>query len=100
MPRVAKRKSTVKDEDFENVDPVEEKVSAAKKRKTTKGAKAGENMKLAERTVVSSLKKAMYIGAHVSAAGGLSHLSLLLSSIRRHLDVRLDIRSVHLHNWN
>ena len=72
MPRVAKRKSTVKDEDFENVEPVEEKISAAKKRKTTKGAKAGENMKLAERTAVSSLKKAMYIGAHVSGAGGSS----------------------------
>ncbi|PNY24456.1 DNA-(Apurinic or apyrimidinic site) lyase [Tolypocladium capitatum] len=42
---------------------------AAKKRKT-KAAKDADSMPLAERTAVSSLKKAMYIGAHVSAAGG------------------------------
>lgn len=40
-----------------------------KKRKTAK-AKDEDVMPLADRTAVSSLKKAMYIGAHVSAAGG------------------------------
>lgn len=41
-----------------------------KKRRTTK-AKGEDTMPLADRTAVSSLKKAMYIGAHVSAAGGM-----------------------------
>lgn len=43
---------------------------AAKKRKT-KAEKEEENMPLAARTVISSMKRAMYIGAHVSGAGGL-----------------------------
>lgn len=42
-----------------------------KKRKTAK-SKEEDAMPLADRTAVSSLKKAMYIGAHVSAAGGKS----------------------------
>lgn len=41
----------------------------AKKRKTKKD-KVDEMPPLAARTAVSSLKKAMYIGAHVSGAGG------------------------------
>lgn len=40
-----------------------------KKRKTK--AKDEDAMPLADRTAMPSLKKAMYIGAHVSAAGGL-----------------------------
>lgn len=40
-----------------------------KKRKAGK-AKDEDAMPLAERTAAASLKKAMYIGAHVSAAGG------------------------------
>jgi AP endonuclease-1 len=53
----------------EEEDEVREVVKPAKKRKTK--AKEEENgMPLAERTAVASLKKAMYIGAHVSAAGG------------------------------
>ncbi|KAK3192820.1 DNA-(apurinic or apyrimidinic site) lyase [Lecanicillium sp. MT-2017a] len=44
----------------------------AKKRKTTK-AKDEDAMPLADRTAVSSLKKFMYIGAHVSAAGGVQN---------------------------
>ncbi|UKZ78051.1 hypothetical protein TrVFT333_005785 [Trichoderma virens FT-333] len=44
---------------------------AVKKRKSQ--AKGGEDeMPLVERTAVSSLSKAMYIGAHISAAGGIS----------------------------
>lgn len=42
---------------------------ASKKRKTTKSNEK-DAMPLTERTAVGSLKKAMYIGAHVSAAGG------------------------------
>lgn len=45
---------------------------AKKKRriKSNAGAKDGDGMPLAARTPVSGLKKAMYVGAHVSAAGG------------------------------
>ncbi|KAJ3495136.1 hypothetical protein NLG97_g3608 [Lecanicillium saksenae] len=43
-----------------------------KKRKTGK-TKEEDAMPLSDRTAVSSLKKAMYIGAHVSAAGGRFH---------------------------
>lgn len=53
---------------------------AAKKRKTTttaastKKSKSSEDMPpLAPRTAVASLKKAMYVGAHVSAAGGVQN---------------------------
>ncbi len=62
------KKRTKASEDHEDT-PVEEPTKPAKKRKTTK-AKEEDAMPLAERTVVSSLKKGMYIGAHVSAAGG------------------------------
>ena len=50
----------------------EERPQPAKKRKTAVKSKKEEGagaMPLAERTSVSSLKKAMYIGAHVSSAG-------------------------------
>lgn len=64
----SKRKSTAgEDEDFENHIPAEEE-KPAKKPKTKTGEE--KNMPLAERTAVSSLKKAMYIGAHISSAGG------------------------------
>ncbi|POR35366.1 DNA-(Apurinic or apyrimidinic site) lyase 1 [Tolypocladium paradoxum] len=55
-----------------NGEDVVEAPKAAKKRKT-RAAKEAETMPLAERTAVSSLKKAMYIGAHVSAAGGVQN---------------------------
>lgn len=48
--------------------------SQPKKRKTEK-AKDEDTMPLADRTAVSSLKKAMFIGAHVSAAGGMLPMS-------------------------
>ncbi|KAK2609026.1 DNA-(apurinic or apyrimidinic site) lyase [Conoideocrella luteorostrata] len=45
-----------------------------KKRKARAKAKAADNtMPLVVRTAVSSLKKTMYIGAHVSAAGGVQN---------------------------
>lgn len=51
----------------------------AKKRKTTgKAAKTEDMAPLATRTVVSSLKRAMYIGAHVSGAGGEFAPSMLM----------------------
>ncbi|KXH51477.1 apurinic endonuclease [Colletotrichum simmondsii] len=54
----------------------DEEEKPAKKRKTTvaKGkAKKEDDMPLADRTAVSSLKRAMYIGAHVSGAGGVQN---------------------------
>ena len=58
------------------VDPEDEPAAApstsAKKRKTKAKAKDSDEdaMPLAERTTIAALKKPMYIGAHVSAAGG------------------------------
>lgn len=61
----------------------EVKKPAPKKRKTAKKENKDEDMApLAERTAVSSLKKAMYIGAHVSAAGGISSTTLRSSALR------------------
>jgi AP endonuclease-1 len=45
----------------------------AKKRKTAPKGKPEDAMPLAERTAVSSLQKAMHIGAHVSGAGGVQN---------------------------
>jgi AP endonuclease 1 len=60
--------------DYEEDDSlaVAEPNRPAKKRKTkAKEKSAAAAMPLAERTAVTSLKKAMYLGAHVSAAGGI-----------------------------
>jgi AP endonuclease 1 len=62
----AKRKPKAEDDDEED-DEGEKKVT--KKRKT-KEEKEAENMPLAPRTAIGTLKKAMHIGAHVSGAGG------------------------------
>lgn len=59
-------------------EPEEVKKPAPKKRKTKKD-KEDDMAPLAERTAVSSLKKAMYIGAHVSAAGGMCCLLNMLT---------------------
>lgn len=66
-----KRKVTVEEGDVGG--EVEKKV--AKKRKS-KEDKEKEAMPLAVRTVVTGLKRKMYIGAHISAAGGTSPLVL------------------------
>lgn len=64
-----KRKAKTKDDD----DDADE-TKAPKKRKTkSKEEKEAEAMPLAARTLVGSLKKAMYIGAHVSGAGGVQN---------------------------
>ncbi|KAI0196863.1 xylose isomerase-like protein [Astrocystis sublimbata] len=52
----------------------EHKAAVPKKRRTTKAkGKDEDTMPLAERTAIASLKKAMYIGAHVSSAGGVQN---------------------------
>ncbi|TGJ88031.1 hypothetical protein E0Z10_g763 [Xylaria hypoxylon] len=69
---VKKRKAIVKAKLEEEDSAAEEpKAAAPKKRRATKAkAKPEDAMPLVERTAISSLKKAMYIGAHVSGAGG------------------------------
>jgi hypothetical protein len=61
----AKRKAKTDDEDEEGADD-----NKVKKKRKTKEEKEAEAMPLAERTAIGALKKAMHIGAHVSAAGG------------------------------
>ncbi|RCI11822.1 hypothetical protein L249_7377 [Ophiocordyceps polyrhachis-furcata BCC 54312] len=53
-------------------NPVESDEEATRRpvKRTKTKAQRDENMALSERTAVSSLGKAMYLGAHVSAAGG------------------------------
>lgn len=60
----AKRKAKIEDEDADD--------TKVKKKRKTKEEKEAEAMPLAERTAISTLNKAMYFGAHVSAAGGTS----------------------------
>lgn len=64
----AKRHARTEDDEEESEHAGEKKVT--KKRKT-KEEKEAEAMPLAARTAIGALKKAMYIGAHVSGAGGL-----------------------------
>ncbi|CAD6439207.1 18583cfa-7e5f-4830-b4d1-0df306cf5db3 [Sclerotinia trifoliorum] len=71
---VTKKKSSVKrklkDEDED--EAVEEPTAGKKltKKRKTKEEKEAEIMPLAQRTLVSTLKQAIHIGAHVSGAGG------------------------------
>jgi AP endonuclease-1 len=65
-----KRKKAAKDEEDEEDDEDASEKKVIKKRKT-KEEKEAEAMPLAARTLVGGLKKAMYIGAHVSGAGGM-----------------------------
>lgn len=74
--RVTKRKAVVEDDD-EEVVKAEKDSKPAKKSRTAK-TKIEDIMPLAKRTAVSSLKQAMYIGAHVSGAGGKGYLYLPL----------------------
>lgn len=64
--RPRKRIATADDDD----DAVADKAKKTTKKRKTKEEKEGEAMPLAARTVVGTLKNAMHIGAHVSAAGG------------------------------
>lgn len=68
----AKRKVKEEDEDEDEGDEKAHAVAAPKvvKKRRTTTKKEDDATPLAERTDVPLLKKAMYIGAHVSAAGG------------------------------
>ncbi|KAH8905454.1 DNA-lyase, partial [Coniochaeta sp. PMI_546] len=63
-----KRKTKAKKEADD--DQQDEEKPVKKKRRTKAEKEAEENMVLAARTAATALKRAMYIGAHVSAAGG------------------------------
>ncbi|TLS26200.1 hypothetical protein PpBr36_05275 [Pyricularia pennisetigena] len=67
-----KKEKAKEKEEKVKVQDIPEAKPAAKRQKTVKG-KEEDIMPLAERTVVSTLKRAMYIGAHVSAAGGVQN---------------------------
>ncbi|KAK8124969.1 AP endonuclease 1 [Apiospora kogelbergensis] len=69
--RATKRKTVAEDDD-EVVKAEKASKPAAKKMRTAK-AKIEDIVPLAKRTAVSSLKKTMYIGAHVSGAGGVQN---------------------------
>ena len=61
----------------EETKPAPAPKPAPKAAAKTKKAKAGDETPLADRTDITTLKKAMYIGAHVSSAGGTYlHLSI------------------------
>ena len=64
----SKRKVKAEDDEDENEEGAGEKI-VTKKRKT-KEEKEAESIPLATRTSIELLKKGMYIGAHVSGAGG------------------------------
>lgn len=68
-------KAAVKDEEEEEQEEatIAESKPAPKKRKTGGKVKPEDMPPLASRSAVASLKKAMYIGAHVSAAGGVQN---------------------------
>ncbi|KAK3329625.1 xylose isomerase-like protein [Apodospora peruviana] len=71
---VSKRKIVQADDDFENDSPAgDETKKPTPKKRRTKAEKEEDNMPLAPRTAISSLKRAMYIGAHVSGAGGVQN---------------------------
>jgi AP endonuclease 1 len=67
----SKRKAEEDEQEPDEKPAVAQPAPAAKKRKTKGSSGSDDAMPLAERTAVSTLGKAMYIGAHVSAAGGL-----------------------------
>ncbi|KAI0396085.1 xylose isomerase-like protein [Xylariaceae sp. FL0594] len=63
-------KTEAKVEDEDVVAATEDEPKAAPKKRRTAKTKTEDLAPLAERTAIESLKKAMYIGAHVSSAGG------------------------------
>lgn len=71
-PKTIKKSKITGKRKLDSVTEREGSTQSKKQQKRPKtNAKAEESaMKLADRTTVSSLTKAMYIGAHVSAAGG------------------------------
>ncbi|KAI1661495.1 AP endonuclease [Daldinia decipiens] len=73
-PKSSKKRKAdkIEDEEEDQVEdePVAEKPKAGKKLKTATKTKTEDLMALAKRTIIDTLKKSMYIGAHVSSAGG------------------------------
>jgi len=65
----AKRKTKAEEQDGDEAD-----AAKPKKKRKTKEEKEAEAMPILPRTAVSSLKKAMHIGAHVSGAGGMYYV--------------------------
>ena len=55
----------------EEMDEEDGKEVVTKKKRKTKEEKEAENVPLAERTVIATLKRSMHIGAHVSSAKGI-----------------------------
>ncbi|KAK0733460.1 xylose isomerase-like protein [Lasiosphaeria miniovina] len=78
-PTAAKRKAAALAEDVnsgpDDKEEEEKKKPAAKKRNTSKKAAGSkpDDMPLATRTAVASLPRAVFIGAHVSGAGGVQN---------------------------
>ncbi|PRP89760.1 hypothetical protein PROFUN_00102 [Planoprotostelium fungivorum] len=88
MPTVSRKRKSVK----QSITEVEEnqegsetritkEVTEAAKQKVTKKRKTKEMAALIARTPVSSLKKAMYIGAHVSSAGEECYELILIKGV-------------------
>lgn len=74
--KVKTKRKAIKNEEAADEDEAgegEDAKPAPKKRKTKAEKEAEENMILAPRTAVSSLKRSMFIGAHVSGAGGIQN---------------------------
>jgi AP endonuclease-1 len=71
------KRKAIKNEEADDEELAEDedgdKKPAPKKRKTKAEKEAEENMIFAPRTAVSSLKRSMFIGAHVSGAGGIQN---------------------------
>lgn len=65
-----KRKIKDEDEDVEEEKIVEKPAKKVVKKRKTKEEAENDAMPVAARTAVATLKKKMYIGAHISAAGG------------------------------
>ncbi|KAL7629262.1 DNA-(apurinic or apyrimidinic site) lyase [Parahypoxylon ruwenzoriense] len=70
--RKAAQTKAEEDEEYEEEEPPAEEPKAGKKRKTAK-TKPEDDMALAKRTSIDTLGKSMYIGAHVSSAGGVQN---------------------------
>lgn len=73
MTKTKRKISSIKKEEQDGKDDHLDAKPAAKKRRTKAEKEAEENMILAPRTATTSLKRAMFVGAHVSAAGGVQN---------------------------
>ncbi|KAL5350623.1 DNA-(apurinic or apyrimidinic site) lyase [Pseudogymnoascus australis] len=72
-PPPLKRKIKDEDEDEEEEKVTEKPAKKAVKKRKTKEEAENDAMPIAVRTAVATLKRKMYIGAHISAAGGVQN---------------------------